>query len=135
MVWATRSCSSRPILRRSEASDWAEGLQGAKPEAFLLDLPAAGDIGEEDGDRPLLRGADAEGVDVVPSVVQVPRCVLEPLRLTRAGDAPVDLEPVLLVARLELSHPLARGAVQPCVPLEGRVDFQEAVVDRLAHPV
>ena len=60
---------------------------------------------------------------------------MERLRLASSGDAPVDLEPVLLVARLELSHPLARSAVQPRVPLEGRVDFQEAVVDRLAHPV
>jgi len=58
-------------------------LKGAKPEAFLLGLPAAGDIGEEDGDLPLIRGADAEGVDIVEAVVQVPRRVLEPLWLAR----------------------------------------------------
>ena len=45
-------------------------------------------------------------------------------------DPAVGLEPVFLVRRGQLAHPLAHGVLQPRLPNEGGVGLDEDVVDR-----
>ena len=67
-------------------------------------------------------------------LADLPRVAFEEDRLAAERHLPVPLDPVRLRAGQNLEHrpPDDVGGLQPSHPLEGRVDVQEAVVDRPA---
>ena len=115
----------------------AGGVEQASQRPLRLAQRALGalpdrDVVEQDGDRPPLGVAHAEGVHVVPAAQRLGR-ILETDWLTRQRDPAVDLEPVRLVRWSELAHPLSGRVHEPGLPLERLVHLQEAVV--LRRPV
>ena len=102
--------------------------QGLADAQALLRALALGDVVEEDRDLPLGRIPDANGTHVEPAIERV-GIALEVRGFPRRGDATVGLEPEALKVRSELGHPFA-AQVDPGLPLERRIGFQEAIVHR-----
>ena len=97
------------------------------------ELEAAGlcDCGRELAGHPALGRPKPRRVHVVPAV-QALGLVLEAYRFARLRHPAIDVKPVLLVFRRDLPHPTTFDVFEPCLPREGRVDLEEAVVSRLA---
>ena len=60
---------------------------------------------------------------------------LEPLRLARAGDFAIELEPVVIVVWYEFSDAFAEGIDEPGMSYECGVRLDESIVDRLVPAV
>ena len=102
------------------------------PQDVLRPL-AGGDVDKQAGELP---GSGAEGRHLK-ILVQIAGVVFEGGRFAGQRHSAVGLDPVRLGARQDFQHGLAHDGVrlQAGQPLEGRVDGQEAVIDRPASRV
>ena len=96
---------------------------------FFLRLLALADVVEKNSDVPILRLADPKRIDVVVTM-ELFGPVLETQGYAGQGDVAVDLEPMLFVLRRDLAHRSAYGVFDARLPLERRIDFEEAVIQR-----
>ena len=94
-------------------------------------LLALGDVAEKNGDFPAVVSTDPKGIDVEPSVHPF-HLVRHPDRFARRCDLAVNFIPILFKIRDEFADPFAQRAVHAGQFLEGRVNFQIAVIDRLS---
>ena len=100
-------------------------------QGFLRPLPF-GYIIENNGYLPILRLAKTEGVHIVPPV-KLFSPVLKASRLACQSNPAIDLEPMLFVLRGKLAHSLTLRIDESRLFLEGWIDLQKAIVDRLFH--
>src|SRR6476646_1229246 len=106
------------------------------PQQFLgfaepfLGMFAFGDVVKEDGDLPLLGPAQPEGVHVVEPAESYSRIFKTP-GLAGQSDLPVDLVPVLLVRRRDLTHSSSNGVRYAGLLLKDTINFQKTVIERI----
>src|SRR6266478_201670 len=93
-------------------------------------LLALGDIVEKDGDFSVPWFSDAESINVIPTL-QLCGLVFKTYGFTRQGYSAVNFKPVLFVLRSNLAHSPASSILDTCLFLKRRIDFQEAIINRI----
>src|SRR6266581_4228512 len=91
---------------------------------------ASRDIVEKDGDFSIPWFSDAECINVIPTL-QLCGLVFKADGFARQGYSAINFKPVLFVLRSNLAHSSASSILNPCLFLKRRIDFQEAVVNRI----
>lgn len=93
----------------------------------FLGALSGGDIGEKNADGTIRGRADGKGVSIIPPV-QGHGAILETNGLTAGGDAAIDVEPMLLVARRKRAHAFANGILEAGLRFKGGIHLHEAIV-------
>src|SRR5688572_1703544 len=93
-----------------------------------LRLLSRRDIGKENRDMRVLRCVDTKRKHIEPAASKLGRLQYEARALAGEGHLPIDIEPVLLVSRSQLTHALALDGSQAGMTFQRGVGFEEAVI-------